>query len=58
MIDCEECMEVDVPTRDVSLDVDGDTIMTDTSGRKPNFAVKSKRKFRGRMERVSDMCWS
>ena len=32
MIDWEESMEVDVPTRDVSLDLDRDTIMTDKSG--------------------------
>ena len=34
VVDCEESMEVDRPVRDVTLDVDGDTIMTDMSGRK------------------------
>ena len=34
VMDWEESMEVDVLTRDVTLDLDGDTIMTYQSGRK------------------------
>ena len=41
-------MEADVMTTRMG-------IMTEKSGRKPNFAVQSQRKFRGRMKRVSDM---
>ena len=54
-MEAEESMEVDVLTRDVTLDVDGDTIMTDQSGRKSNFVIKSKKKFRSRMLEVTDM---
>ena len=46
-------MEVDRPVRDVTLDMDGDTIMTDKSGRKSNFAWKSKQRFRSRMVKVT-----
>ena len=46
-------MEVDVLTRDVTLDVDGDGIMTDQSGRNPTFAIKSRKKFRSRMLKVT-----
>ena len=52
VLDWEESMEVDVLTRDVTKDVEEDTIMMDKSARKPNFALKSKRKFKGRMKRV------
>jgi hypothetical protein len=42
VVDWEESMEVDRPVRDMTVDVDGDTIMTDKSGRKSYFAYKSK----------------
>ena len=53
VMDWEESMEVDRPVRDVTLDVDGDTIMTDKSSRKSNFAWKSKNRFRSRTMKVT-----
>ena len=42
VLDWDESMEVDLLTRDGTLDVDWDTIMTDQSGRKSNFAKKKQ----------------
>ena len=53
VMDWSEVMEVDTVDRDVTKDVDGDTIMMDYSARKPAFAVKSMKRFRSRMLRVT-----
>ena len=51
IVDYEEFMEVDMVARDVSLDLD--VIMMDDSVRKPSFAVKSMRRSRRRMLKVT-----
>jgi hypothetical protein len=53
VVDWSEVMEVDIVDRDVTKDVDGDTIMMDKSARKPTFAVKSRRRFQSRILRVT-----
>ena len=53
IVDYEEFMEVDIVARDVSLDLDVDVIMMDDSVRKPTFAVKSMRRSRRRMLKVT-----
>ena len=53
IVDYDEFMEVVMVARDGSLDLDGDVTMMDESVRKPTFAVKSRRRFRGRLLKVT-----
>ena len=53
IVEYDEFKEVDMVAREVSLDPDGNVTMRVETVRAPSFAVKSGRRFRSRMLKVT-----